>query len=208
MHESKNDNLEKMCKSACLAAENRPAEQQDAESPVAAVGTHDGQRLANPVQSATSKRKCKDRTEANMERVCTSRSRNTPFQKESCQQERMVSLGNAPTERRLSVHSEGQTELVTPEKPNGKVCTDNVLRLLEYQQYRCALSGRELTPQTAALDHIVPIRFDGQHIIENTQVLHKDVNRAKGSLTNEEYIQMCHEVVLQYKTSITEKESE
>lgn len=68
-------------------------------------------------------------------------------------------------------------------------------RLLEYQQYRCALTGRRLTPETAALDHIVPIRLGGAHVIENAQVLHKDVNRAKGVLTNEEFLTICREVV-------------
>ena len=80
-------------------------------------------------------------------------------------------------------------------KPQGPVSTDNVLQLLESQQYRCALTGRDLTPDTAALDHIIPIRCDGEHVIENTQVLHKDVNRAKGSMTNCEFIGMCEEVV-------------
>ena len=67
--------------------------------------------------------------------------------------------------------------------------------LLEHQHYRCALTGRWLTPQTAALDHIMPMRRGGEHVIENTQVLHKDVNRAKGSLTSEEFLAMCREVV-------------
>jgi 5-methylcytosine-specific restriction endonuclease McrA len=47
----------------------------------------------------------------------------------------------------------------------------------------------------AALDHIVPVRCGGELVIENTQVLHKDVNRAKGSLTNDQFIQLCREVV-------------
>jgi 5-methylcytosine-specific restriction endonuclease McrA len=79
--------------------------------------------------------------------------------------------------------------------PHGSVCTGNVLKLLEYQGYRCALTGRRLTPQDTALDHIVPIRQGGEHLIENTQVLHKEVNRAKGSLSNEEFLAMCREVV-------------
>jgi len=78
--------------------------------------------------------------------------------------------------------------------PNGKVSISNVLRLLEHQDYRCALTGRRLTPQTAALDHVVPIRRGGEHVIENAQVLHKDVNRAKGSLTMGEFLQLCYEV--------------
>ena len=79
-------------------------------------------------------------------------------------------------------------------KLTGPVSIDSVLRLLAHQQYRCALTGRMLTPQDAALDHIVPIRCGGEHIIENTQVLHKDVNRAKGSLTSDEFIGLCREV--------------
>lgn len=80
-------------------------------------------------------------------------------------------------------------------KPRGSVSTENLLRLLEYQHHRCALTGRELTPDMSSLDHIVPIRFGGEHVIENAQVLHSDVNRAKGSLTNDEFIELCREVV-------------
>ena len=91
------------------------------------------------------------------------------------------------------------TEAVCSEEESKSVGTPvtmaRVLDLLESQQFRCALSGRELNPQNAALDHVVPIRCGGQHVIENTQVLHKHVNRAKGSLARAEFIDMCHEVV-------------
>jgi len=90
----------------------------------------------------------------------------------------------------------------------GDVSVENVLRLLEAQQYRCALTGRSLTPQVAALDHVIPVRFGGQHTIENAQVLHKDVNRAKGSLTNEEFTGMCREVVRWSNHQSTRKESQ
>lgn len=92
---------------------------------------------------------------------------------------------NAP-----SVCQRGGSNMVT-----GPVSTANVLALLKHQGYRCALTGRLLTPETAALDHIVPLRFGGEHLIENTQVLHKDVNRAKNSMTNEVFVAMCGEVV-------------
>lgn len=71
----------------------------------------------------------------------------------------------------------------------------NVMELLEQQGYRCNLTGRPLSPNTAALDHIVPIRCGGEHVIQNTQVLHKDVNRAKNSMTTEEFIALCAEVL-------------
>ena len=75
------------------------------------------------------------------------------------------------------------------------ISTGSVLQMLEGQRYRCALSGRGLTPQTAALDHIVPVRCGGEHVGENAQILHKEVNRAKGSLTNAEFLDLCREVV-------------
>ena len=75
------------------------------------------------------------------------------------------------------------------------VSTTNILTLIERQGFRCALTGRPLTPGTASLDHIVPLTQDGAHVIENTQVLHRDVNRAKGVLTNDQFIEICREVV-------------
>lgn len=99
-------------------------------------------------------------------------------------------LGGTPAERALALRSQ-----TAATRPCGPVTTSNVLRLLEWQQYRCALTGRPLLPDTASLDHITPVRRGGEHRIENTQVLHKEVNRAKATMTNEEFIQVCREVV-------------
>jgi hypothetical protein len=71
----------------------------------------------------------------------------------------------------------------------------DILWLLERQSYRCALSGRELLPSTTSLDHMVSISRGGRHIVGNAQALQREVNRAKGTLTNEEFIQLCREVV-------------
>ncbi len=105
-------------------------------------------------------------------------------------QERLASVGEPPEGTGESLHPETGSQLVTVD-----ISVDSVLGLLEAQQYRCALTGRSLTPQIAALDHIIPVRFGGQHAIDNAQILHKDVNRAKGSLTSEQFIGMCREVV-------------
>ncbi len=76
-----------------------------------------------------------------------------------------------------------------------KISVQSILNLLESQKYRCALTGRELTPETTALDHIVPLSRNGTHSINNAQALNKDVNRAKGTLTNSEFVNLCREVV-------------
>jgi 5-methylcytosine-specific restriction endonuclease McrA len=80
-------------------------------------------------------------------------------------------------------------------RKRSQVTPTQVMNLLRSQDFRCALSGRELKPDTSALDHILPISRGGIHSIENAQVLDKEVNRAKGTLTNEEFVRLCSEVV-------------
>ncbi len=70
-----------------------------------------------------------------------------------------------------------------------------ILDLVEQQKYRCALSGRELEPPTASLDHIIPLSREGAHDISNLWVLDYRVNSAKGTLLVEEFIAMCKDVV-------------
>lgn len=82
----------------------------------------------------------------------------------------------------------------------GKVETDKitkqgVLRLLERQKYLCFLTGWELTPHNVSLDHRMPVSRGGTHTLSNAQALHEEVNRAKGTLTNEEFIELCRAVV-------------
>lgn len=75
------------------------------------------------------------------------------------------------------------------------ITAKHVLALVQHQGYRCAISGRELTPETASLDHIVPIARGGKHCIENVWVVHMQVNTAKGTLTMEEFLAVCRDVV-------------
>lgn len=93
---------------------------------------------------------------------------------------------------RLSAEQRSKADQVK----GGKISTAQIMRLIEEQEYKCALSGVELTPKDAALDHKMPLARGGSHTIDNAQVLHADVNRAKGSLTNDEFIAMCRRVAL------------
>lgn len=167
-------------------------ERTDASRSVVTGSAQHGSRVADPAQSPASERQSDDSTSGKLERIRDARSASQIVAGEPCEEERLASMGQETSERREPLHPKSTEDMV---KPEGTVSTDNVLRLLEYQQYRCALTGRELTPDTAALDHIIPIRCNGEHVIENTQVLHKEVNRSKGSLTNEEFKQMCVEIV-------------
>lgn len=85
-----------------------------------------------------------------------------------------------------------------PETVTGK----QIMELIETQQYRCALSGRELTPETASLDHVIPLSRGGKHDISNLQVLDHQVNAAKGTMTMEEFTAMCGDVVARHATPV------
>lgn len=85
----------------------------------------------------------------------------------------------------------------TQSPASDKITKQGVLKLLEQQSYRCFLTGWELTPHNASLDHRLPVSRGGAHTISNAQALHEDVNRAKGTLTNEEFIELCRAVVRQ-----------
>lgn len=113
----------------------------------------------------------------------------------------MAVLGQADSPAEYPLHSQTQP---TGERPCGAINPSNILRLLEWQEYRCALTGRPLTPGSASLDHIVPVRDGGEHTIENVQVLHKDINRAKSTLAYEQFVQLCREVVEHAASANTE----
>ncbi len=69
-----------------------------------------------------------------------------------------------------------------------------ILQLIESQEYLCALSGRRLTPETASIDHIVPMSRGGKHDIGNLWVVDHHVNSAKGTMTVEEFVNLCRDV--------------
>lgn len=71
----------------------------------------------------------------------------------------------------------------------------DIWKMLEAQMYKCALSGRDLTPEEAAMDHKTPIGRDGLHDVSNVWIVHQDVNLAKGTMTAEEFIRLCRDVV-------------
>ncbi len=75
------------------------------------------------------------------------------------------------------------------------VTTTQIKQLIESQNYRCALTNRPLTPETASLDHKQPISRGGTHEVANLWVVEHFVNTAKGSLTVDEFVSMCRDVV-------------
>lgn len=81
-------------------------------------------------------------------------------------------------------------------KGNRKVSQESLHELIEGQGYHCALTGIKLLPSTASLDHICPLSKGGGHSIDNCQIVHKEINRMKGSLTNQEFLHLCRLVAM------------
>ena len=78
---------------------------------------------------------------------------------------------------------------------NSVATASELMEQLERQEYRCALSGIQLKPdRNAQLDHQVPVAEGGTHDINNLQWVDANVNRAKGTMTQDEFIQMCRRV--------------
>jgi hypothetical protein len=77
-----------------------------------------------------------------------------------------------------------------------KLGRKDLIGLVESQSYACALTGWPLKPETASLDHQIPVSRGGDHELSNLQVLDYRVNKAKGTMTNEEFIDMCRAVYL------------
>jgi len=177
------------------SVESGQAQRRNARRPLVTGGAQHGAGLADSAESSACQGQCSQAGQADMGSVRTLGGCHSRYEGESRPEERLASVGLAAGERWEPLHSQAGPTVVECPPPHGAVSIENVLRLLEHQQYRCALTGRRLTPETAALDHVVPIRQGGEHVVENTQVLHKDVNRAKGALTTAEFLAICREVV-------------
>lgn len=82
--------------------------------------------------------------------------------------------------------------------PSAKTDTIKVrdlLAMLDSQGRQCALSGRQLTPETLSADHRIPIASGGAHAIDNVWLVDQEVNVAKGTMSCEAFIQLCRDVV-------------
>jgi len=65
--------------------------------------------------------------------------------------------------------------------------------------FPCALTGRPIDfnkPNTYEYDHILPVSRGGENTIDNLQIVCPEANRAKGMMTDQEFIDLCKEVVI------------
>ena len=81
-----------------------------------------------------------------------------------------------------------------------RVTAAALMRLIRDQQFKCAITGRLLTPETTALDHKVPRAKGGRHVLSNVWLVCREVNVAKGTMGMEEFVAMCSDVVTVHAT--------
>ena len=79
-------------------------------------------------------------------------------------------------------------------KNTGKSKASQIVAKIRENGFRCALSGWQISPQCFELDHIVSMNDGGTDDIANLQALHPLVNRAKGTMGNQQFIDMCKAV--------------
>jgi len=108
------------------------------------------------------------------------------------------SLFDAVTETHIKASEnsvgQGHIELVYKQQKANKVKEPNTKELkllLERQDYCCAISGIPLDPETAELDHIQPLSRGGTHELANIQIVDTRVNRMKGTMMMDEFIEIC-----------------
>ncbi len=83
------------------------------------------------------------------------------------------------------------------EARKGRAKARDILAILNHQEYRCALSGEALNPDTKSeLDHVIPVAEGGDNSKENLQVVTSKINRMKGTLSNSEFIAICKRVAV------------
>ncbi len=70
-------------------------------------------------------------------------------------------------------------------------------KILKRQKMACPLSGERLTAENISIDHKTPLFRGGKNDLTNLQFVIKNVNVAKFTMTDDEFILFCHKIVKQ-----------
>lgn len=102
----------------------------------------------------------------------------------------MDSRGDAAAER-PAIHRAVRRK----KKRDDIASVDELMRVLESQDFKCALTGVPLTFESASLDHKIPVCRGGGHTTKNLWFIDRAVNRAKHTMSVGDFVAMCEAVV-------------
>ena len=91
--------------------------------------------------------------------------------------------------------SKGKINKKTKLKSEYKFKVEDFRELLEKQNKKCYLTGRELTPDTTYAEHIIPLGKGGEHIKENIVLIIDMLSKLKRYYTIEEIIEMAYDLL-------------
>ncbi|WP_061221723.1 HNH endonuclease [Leptospira borgpetersenii] len=72
---------------------------------------------------------------------------------------------------------------------------ENFYKLLNQQKGKCYLTGRELYPVDALVEHIVPLRKGGEHEFKNTCLIISPLSKLKRYYTEEEIVHISADII-------------
>jgi 5-methylcytosine-specific restriction endonuclease McrA len=85
----------------------------------------------------------------------------------------------------------GSVKDICPKPKAERATASDLMELLKKQNYKCALTGVSLTPKNANLDHIFPRSQGGSDLPSNLQWILDDINKMKGSLDQNTFVELC-----------------
>jgi hypothetical protein len=74
-----------------------------------------------------------------------------------------------------------------------------IRELLKKQNFKCFLTGRELTPDNVEAEHIIPINQGGKHEVENLCLIIESLRELKRYRSPEEIISIARDIIKTFK---------
>jgi hypothetical protein len=82
------------------------------------------------------------------------------------------------------------------EKKMKSITPFDLWKLAKKQKLLCPISKEKLTTENMSIDHKIPLKRGGKNDLSNLQLTTKQVNVAKHTLTDLEFIEFCKKIVL------------
>lgn len=76
-----------------------------------------------------------------------------------------------------------------------KMKSSDFYEILESQNYRCNVTGWDLTPGNTRIAHILPIKHGGKHTRSNVQVVHASIANLVREVEPDDLLNICRAVV-------------